>query len=109
MSFFQQQTQVVHIDADNSVTVRRLTFGEQQAVISESTIFDIVSQEAKFDFAKNQAAKLSRAVVSWEGPGFDGRPVTAENIMALSPEVGQRILQAVEALNAGLSETEQKN
>lgn len=109
MSFFQQQTQVVHIDADNSVTVRRLTFGEQQAVISESTAFDIVSQEATFDFARNQAAKLSRAVVSWVGPGFDGRPVTPENIMALAPEVGQKILSAVEALNAGLSDTEQKN
>jgi hypothetical protein len=109
MSFFQQQTKVVHIDAENTVTVRRLTFGEQQAVISDSTSFDIVSQEAKFDFAKNQAAKLSRAVVSWEGAGFDGRPVTAENILALSPEVGQKILQAVEELNAGLSEPEQKN
>jgi len=47
--------------------------------------------------------------VSWEGAGFDGRPVTAENILALSPEVGQKILQAVEELNAGLSEPEQKN
>lgn len=109
MSFFQQQTQVVHLDAAHTVTVRRLTFGEQQAVISESTAFDIVSQEATFDFARNQAAKLSRAVVSWEGPGFDGRPVTTENILALAPEVGQKILQAVEAINAGMSETEQKN
>lgn len=109
MSFFQQQTQVVHLDAAHTVTVRRLTFGESQAVISESTVFDIVAQEAKFDFARNQAAKLGRAVVAWDGPGFEGRPVTAENIMALSPEIGQKILQAVEAINAGMSETEQKN
>ena len=27
MNFFQQQTQVVHLDAENRVTVRRLTFG----------------------------------------------------------------------------------
>lgn len=109
MGFFQAQTQVVRVDDENAVTIRRLTFGESQAVISESTVFDIVSQEAKFDFARNQAAKLKRAVVAWEGPGFEGRPVTEENLLALPPEVGQKLLQAVEALNAGLSGDEQKN
>lgn len=109
MSFFQQQTQVVELDGEHTVTVRRLTFGESQAVISESTVFDIVSQEATFDFARNQAAKLKRAVVAWSGPGFDGRPVTEDNIMALPPDVGQRIMQAVDAINAGLTEPEQKN
>ena len=110
MGFFsQQQQRVVHIDDENSVTVRRLTFGESQAVISESTTFDLVTQAADLDFAKNQVAKLSKAIASWEGPGFEGRPVTRENIEALPSEVGALIVKAVEELNKSLSEDEQKN
>ncbi len=110
MGFFsQQQLRVVRIDDENTVTVRRLTFGESQAVISESTVFDLVSQEASLDFAKNQVAKLSKAIVAWNGPGFEGRPVTRENIEALPSEVGAIIVKGVEELNKGLTEPEQKN
>lgn len=111
MSFFKQaqQTKVVRIDDENTVTVRRLTFGESQEVLSESLAIDVAEQDAQFDFARNQSARLVRAVVSWEGPGFEGRPVTRENILALPVEVGQAIIKAVDAINAGLSEDEQKN
>ncbi len=110
MGFFREpQTKVVRIDDENTVTVRRLTFGESQAVISESTVFDLVDKDAEFDFAKNQIAKLSRAIVSWDGPGFEGRPVTRANIDALPPEVGTIIVKAVEELNKALTVDEQKN
>jgi len=111
MSFFQQtqQTQIVRIDAENTVTIRKLTFGESQEVLSESLAIDVAERDAQFDFARNQSAKLVRAVVAWDGPGFEGRPVTRENILALPVEVGQAIVKAVEELNAGLSEPEQKN
>jgi hypothetical protein len=109
MGFFStQSTQLVRIDDENTVLIRRLTFGESQQVLSESTVFDIIAEDAKLDYAKNQAAKLSRAVVSWEGPGFEGRPVNVENIMALPAEVGRLIVEAVDKLNAGLSESDQK-
>ena len=110
MGFFsQQQQQLVHIDAENSVMVRRLTFGEAQAVISESTNFDLITQAADLDFAKNQVAKLQRAIVSWEGPGFEGRPVTRENIEALPAEVGAIIVKGLHRQNQNRSEQEQKN
>ena len=109
MGFFQQQTQVVQIDDENSVTIRRLTFGESQAVISESTKFDIVEKDAVFSFERNQAERMKRAVVSWEGPGFEGREVTEENLMALPTEIGQKIADAIAELNKGLSGEEQKN
>lgn len=109
MNFFEQQTQVIRLDDANTVTIRRLTFGESQQVLSESIVFNVITLESSFDFARNQASKLERAIVSWEGPGFDGRPVTPENIAALSPEIGQRIMKAVDALNEGLTDTEQKN
>lgn len=108
-SFFQAQTQVVRIDEENSVTIRRLTFGESQEVISESTKFDVMRQDAAFNFKRNQAERMKRAVVSWEGPGFEGREVTEENLMALPPEVGQKIANAIRAMNEGLSDEEQKN
>lgn len=110
MGFFSEpQQRVVRIDDVNTVTIRRLTFGETQEVLSASTVFDIVAQDATLDIAKNQVAKLNAALVAWDGPGFEGRPVTEANIRALPPEIGRVILQAVEELNKGLTEDEQKN
>lgn len=108
MGFYSQQIKVVQIDPENSVTIRRLTFGESQQVISESTVFDIISETANLDFAKNQAAKMRLGIVSWEGPGFEGREVNAENISDLPSEVGRVILQAIDALGAGLTGEDQK-
>lgn len=111
MGFFtqQQQTKVVVIDAENTVTIRKLTYGETQAVLADATAFDVVAQDAQFDIAKSQFGKLERAVVSWDGPGFEGQPVTPENLRALPPEIGRVLTQAVEEFNQGLTEQEQKN
>lgn len=111
MGFFkqQQQTKVVAIDGENTVTIRKLTFGEAQEVLSVATAFDVVAQDAQFDFAKSQLGKLERAIVSWDGPGFEGQPVTPANLRALPPEVGRILVQAVEEFNKGLTEEEQKN
>lgn len=109
MGFFAQQIKIIDLDDDgNRVTIRRLTFGESQQVLSESTRFDIVGQEAQLDFAKNQMLKLQKSIVSWDGPGFEGLPPTAENIARLPNEVGQRIVMEVDALNAALSDAEKK-
>jgi hypothetical protein len=109
MGFFTQQTKIIELDEDgNRVTLKRLTFGESQQVLSESTRFDIVDQEAQLDFAKNQLLKLQKAIVSWEGQGFEGLPPTAENIARLPNDIGQRIVTEVDALNAALSDAEKK-
>lgn len=111
MGFFsqQQQQETVRIDAENTVTVRRLAYGESQDVMSRSTVMDLITQEARFDFAKNQVLKLQAAIVAWDGPGFEGRPVTLENIEALPAEVGALIAAAVERVNKRMTDTEQKN
>ena len=109
MGFFSvENTKVIAVDDENTVTIRRLTYGESQDVINESTQFDVLAESGKFDFAVNQAAKLKRAVVSWDGPGWEGRPVTLENILALPADVGRIISDAVDKLNTGLSESERK-
>lgn len=109
MSFFDNsQVATVQIDDQNTVTVRRLTFGETQDVLSESTVFDIVAKQGRLDFAKHQIAKLTRAVVAWDGPGFAGRPVNAANIAALPPHVGEKIAQAVSQVNDELEDADQK-
>lgn len=111
MGFFsqQQQQETVRIDGENTVTVRRLAYGESQEVLSRSTVMDLITKDARFDFAKNQVLKLEAAIVTWDGPGFEGRPVTLANIEALPAEVGALIAEAVERVNKRMTETEQKN
>ncbi len=111
MGFFsqQQQQETVRIDGENTVTVRRLSYGEAQDVLSRSTVMDLITKDARFDFAENQVLKLQVAIVAWDGPGFEGRPVTLENIKALPAEVGALIAEAVERINKRMTETEQKN
>jgi hypothetical protein len=111
MGFFkqQQQTKIITIDNENTITIRKLTFGEAQEVLSVATAFDVVAQDAQFDFAKSQLGKLERAIVSWDGPGFEGQPVTPANLRALPPEIGRVLVKAVEEFNQGLTEQEQKN
>ena len=110
MGFFsQQQQEIVRIDDENTVTVRRLSYGKSQEVLSGSTTLDIVTQEGRFDFARNQVLKLEASIVAWDGPGFEGRPVSRENIEALPAEIGALIADAVERINKRLTDAEQKN
>jgi len=119
VSFFDKQTVTVEIDAENSVTVRKLTYGEQQAAMSAAMSFEMTlgmggkgkqpgAATGKLDPFRMKREELCAAVVSWAGPGFDGRPVTRENIEALPPEVIDTIQQAVDGLNAGLDDDEKK-
>lgn len=111
MGFYSgaQHVRVVRIDDENTVTVRRLSFGETQDVIGKSTRLDIVTQEGTLDFAANQLLKMEMAIVGWDGPGFEGRKPTRENIAALPVTIGQIISKAVEEINANPSEDERKN
>ena len=108
MSFFSEQTRIVEIDADNSVTVRKINYGQQQAAIGAVSKINPVTQEASIDFAGLMREQLIYAVVSWEGPGFDNRPVCRENVLALPPEIVEKIAAGVEALNKPLSDEEKK-
>lgn len=111
MSFFDRQTVTVDIDAENSVTIRKLTYGERQRCLS-------VAAKARIDSAGNESVdidpgrlsleRLFAAIVSWSGPGFAGHSVNRENIEALPPEVLDSVTKALAALSEGVSEGEKK-
>lgn len=108
-SFFAAQTRVVEIDEENRVTIKKLPFGDSQAVLSQSMVVGVAAvTEAQFDYGRNRVAVLTKSIVSWEGPGFEGRPVTPENIAALPNDVAQKVLEAADELNEVLSEGEKK-
>lgn len=107
-SFFSEQTRTVDLDAENSVTVRKITYGAQQAALSKSSKINPVTQEASIDFAGLRQEQLVAAIVAWDGPGFDGRPVSRENILALPTDIAAKIEAGIEAFNAPLSDDEKK-
>lgn len=135
MGYFTQQTTVVPIDTDDvatatdKVTIRRLTYEERQRCISLSMkvtsetqlsrgkkgaakggkiASDDQAAEVVIDGALMAAEQVAAALVSWEGPGFEGRPATRENLFALPPEIVDKISAAADVLNQGLSD-EEKN
>ena len=97
MSFFTQQTSIAQIDDENSVTVRKLTFGEFSKVLSDNA------------GAEAQGLGVVRAaIVSWDGPGFDDREPTPENIDALPVEVVMKIIPVATELNSVDTDVEGK-
>jgi len=110
MGFFTAQTEVVELDGENRVVIRKLTFAEQQEIISVASRVATVSgrPEMTMDVFRMRLEQVKRAVVSWEGPGFEGRACTPENIGALPGEIGTVLIGRVDALNARLSDEEKK-
>lgn len=117
MSFFDAKTTVVQIDDDNTVTIRALTYGEEQAIKQQAMKVsaritgrkgDDVQGEAAVDPAAMQRLTLQKAIVSWSGPGFDGRPVTVDNIDALPTAVLDPVIEAYNELTVPLTD-EEKN
>ena len=122
MGFFSETTRVVEIDAKNSVTIRRLTFGERQKILSLATKVSVDvkrkkpgsgddeenEQSVTLDTALLQLEQVKAAIVSWSGPGFEGRSVTAENVEALPSFVVDRVAWELDELMKGLDENEKK-
>lgn len=130
MGYFTQQVTVVPIDTDDvataldKVTIRRLTYEERQRCISLAMKVTSETQlrskkggakavkaedqtaDVVIDGALMAAEQVAAALVSWEGPGFEGRPATRENLFALPPEIVDKISAAADQLNQGLSEQE---
>jgi hypothetical protein len=132
MGYFTQQTTVVPIDTDDlataqdKVTIRKLTYQERQRCISaamkitaETNLAGRRGGKAKgaqpettgdlvIDGALMAAEQVAACLVSWEGPGFEGQPATRENLLRLPPEIVDKISEAADRLNQGLSD-EEKN
>lgn len=90
MSFFSQPQKVVQIDEQNTITLRALTYGESQELTSRCMRMSAEvgrsgagGATAQLDAPLMEQMTWERAIVAWEGPGFEGRPVNRENILAL--------------------------
>jgi hypothetical protein len=89
MSFFTQPQRVVQIDEDNSITIRALTYGETQDLTSRCMTLSAdvgrgsTQAVAQLDGPLMEQLTWEKAIIAWSGPGFEGRPVTRENILGL--------------------------
>lgn len=111
MSFFDRQTATVEIDAENSVVIRSLTYGERQRCISlaaKQLVDDLGNESLDIDPGRLALERVATAIVSWDGPGFDGRAVSRANIEALPPEVIDPVTLALGGLGRGASDGEKK-
>lgn len=116
-SYFERVTVVVPIDTDDlataqdTVEVRKLNYGERQRAISKATRVKVHGknqQDIDVDAGLMSMEMLKFAIVRWDGPGFEGQPVTPSNIEALPPEIADKLAEAVDALNPELSDVEKK-
>jgi hypothetical protein len=98
MSFFTPQTKTVRIDGDNSITVRKLTFGEFSQILDRN---GENQQKMGFDLVRS-------AIVSWSGSGFENREVTPENVDNLPWEIIAEIVPVVTDLNSASENVEGK-
>ena len=88
MGFFTGKTKVVDLKHGNSVTLRMPTFGdvyEARAAISGNG-------RAVDEFAL-RAEMTVKAIVSWDGPDFEGQPVTRANFMLLPLDITNKIME----------------
>lgn len=128
MGYFTQQTVVVPIDTDDvltaldTVTIRKLTYQERQACMSMAMRIQAETSlkkgskrgesndtaEVIIDGALLAMEQVKASLVSWSGPGFEGRPATGENLVGLPAEIVDKISAAADKLNQGLSD-EEKN
>lgn len=92
MSFFDALQTAVQIDDENTITLRTLSWGEEQAIKQQSMRVSANQDgqgEAVVDPVKIEKMTYHKAIVAWNGPGFvdeqtgETKPVTAENIDAL--------------------------
>lgn len=87
MGFFSSKTKVVDLKHGNNVTLRIPTFGdvyETRAAIS--------GNGRAIDEFELRAEMTIKAIVSWDGPGFEGQPVTRENFMLLPLDITNKIM-----------------
>lgn len=92
MGFFTAQTKTVDLGGGNTAVVRKLTFGEHQAATSRAS--HVADNTLTVDYPKLRVEVAQLALVSWDGPGFEDRPPTPENVAALPVAVGGAIADA---------------
>lgn len=110
MGFFAQQVKVIVIDDENSVTITKPSFGKRQDMLSPAAKIgkdeDTGEKVVIIDPATLQREQLCTWVTGWSGPGFEGREPTRANILALPPDIADKINTEIDTFNTPLSETE---
>lgn len=89
MSFYATQTKVVDLGDGNSITIRKLSYGESSTVNSKAYSTGV------YDPFRFSMERMLLCVTAWDGSGFDGRSVTPENIKALPVEIAGKINNAI--------------
>ena len=107
MSFLAEQTKTIDVGGGNTVTVRKMTFGARQRILSKHTKLDIKTQDVQIDQAMLRFDQLRMNIASWQGPDFDGYPVNDENVDRLPPDIADQILAEIDDFN-NLSDAEKK-
>ena len=104
--FFTPVTHIVNLDNDNCITLRKLTHGERQNILVKTA--KIANGDALVMGIATQGEILKASIEAWDGPGFEGRPVTPENIDALPPDVADAITEQASEFLAGVTDDEKK-
>lgn len=103
--FYTEQTRIVAIDADNSVTIRKLSYGESADLLVRATVPD-GDGGVRVDWTTYVMTQTEKSVVSWSGSGFEGREATPENVRALPIRIGRKLARAVTELHEDIGENE---
>ena len=99
MSFLAEQTKTVDVGDGNSVTVRKMTFGTRQRILSKHTKLDVRAQDVTIDQAMLRYDQLRLNIVSWSGPDFDGYPVDNDSVERLPPDIADQLLGEIDEFN----------
>lgn len=112
MSFFTTTFETIEIDEQNSITVKAPTYGTMQDVQGKSMAVRFDQKGvgvADLDITRMERLTVYSAIVSWDGPGFEGRPVNPENIDALPVFVIDKIKPAIDRLSSPMKAAEKKS
>ncbi len=104
MSFWDLDTKTIDLGDGNSVTIRKMTFGDMAEIWADKTLFDgpVETSQRRFGYAM-----LKKSIQSWQGPGFEGRGVSADNIAMLPWQIVDQLIQPVVEFSI-LTEDEKK-
>lgn len=126
VDFFAPRIKIVRIDANNTITIRKISWDERQLVQqammkprmnvklatgTNGTAGTAGDQEFSADWDDYAAKKLllKFSIIGWDGPGFRDRSwKQVQNIYQLPPDIIDLVLTAIDELAAPMSEIEKK-
>lgn len=106
--FTTSDTITKQFDDDHTITFKKLSYGENQRVMSKCMRMDPRSQEANVDLALYTLERLKARLISWSGPEFEGFPCTPENIEKLEPEIANTLGELMGDATEELTDDEKK-